>query len=434
MNDEAETVGPTTPTKPDASAAASPSGPGDTLVTRVEGSVGDNQEARFKDELEAPPGQPAAPNGTSDVVASKAQVSTRATPSPAPQGDAQVQGSRIPDSQPDAAVRMGQNNLRIGKSPAANREVGRRNGPASVPQGQRDTDAPKGRIQAVGEPSSPTKGQVERKGGPLPEVNGQVVPKTAARASDHDDSPADAATDAGADLSQTQRGAIPSDAQAPSSLPQADKATLLRARVEATHAEPSGTERSATGQASSQAADAAATAKAAGAMTLVATQQPVVQTLGTLAGGAPFAPTIAAAIPLAGIAAEIATRAQAGRSRFQIRLDPPELGRIDVRLDVDKNGQVTSHLLVDRPDTLDALRRDAGDLQRALQEAGLKTADNGLQFTLRDQSFAGRDTSYTPASTAPRAAPESDSAPPDPSLPAAYNRFVRAGSGIDIRV
>jgi flagellar hook-length control protein FliK len=39
----------------------------------------------------------------------------------------------------------------------------------------------------------------------------------------------------------------------------------------------------------------------------------------------------AAAVPLAGLAVEIAARAQAGHNRFEIRLDPPELGRIDVR-------------------------------------------------------------------------------------------------------
>jgi hypothetical protein len=97
-----------------------------------------------------------------------------------------------------------------------------------------------------------------------------------------------------------------------------------------------------------------------------------------------------APIPIAGLAIEIAARAQTGRNRFEIRLDPPELGRIDVRLDVDTGGNVTSRLVVDRVETLEMLRRDAGELQRALQDAGLKTSDNGLQFTLRDQSFAGR--------------------------------------------
>src|SRR5262249_35481774 len=58
--------------------------------------------------------------------------------------------------------------------------------------------------------------------------------------------------------------------------------------------------------------------------------------------GQPPASASAALVPVAGLAVEIAARAQAGRNRFEIRLDPPELGRIDVRLDVDASGQVTS--------------------------------------------------------------------------------------------
>ena len=88
--------------------------------------------------------------------------------------------------------------------------------------------------------------------------------------------------------------------------------------------------------------------------------------------------------------------AQAGKNHFEIRLDPPELGRIEVRLDVDRDGHVTSRLIADRSDTLDLLRRDASGLERALQDAGLKTADNGLQFSLRDQTM-GREQSNTPA-------------------------------------
>jgi hypothetical protein len=92
------------------------------------------------------------------------------------------------------------------------------------------------------------------------------------------------------------------------------------------------------------------------------------------------------AVPIAGLAVAIAAHTLNGDNRFEIRLDPPELGRIDVRLKFDANGQVTSHLIVDRAETLDLLRRDANDLERSLQQAGLRTSENGLQFSLRDQS------------------------------------------------
>lgn len=92
----------------------------------------------------------------------------------------------------------------------------------------------------------------------------------------------------------------------------------------------------------------------------------------------------AVALPVQGIAIEIAGKALAGKNRFDIRLDPPELGRIHVRLDVDHKGEVTSIITADRSDTFDMLRRDAQALERALQDAGVKTSSNGLQFSLRD--------------------------------------------------
>lgn len=140
----------------------------------------------------------------------------------------------------------------------------------------------------------------------------------------------------------------------------------------------------------------------------------------------------AAPVPLEGIAVEIASRAQAGRNRFEIRLDPPELGRIEVRLDIDRSGQVTSRLLVDKAETLDVLRRDAHVLERALQDAGLKTADNGMQFTLRDQAFAGRGDGEA-ASSGQAAVAESEPAPSEPLL-AGYGRVLHARSGVDILI
>ena len=95
-------------------------------------------------------------------------------------------------------------------------------------------------------------------------------------------------------------------------------------------------------------------------------------------------------VSLAGLPVAIASRAQAGSSQFDIRLDPPELGRIEVQLSVDSNGQVISHITADRQDTLNLLQSQQPQLQQALEQAGLKTSDSAMQFSLRDQSFAGQ--------------------------------------------
>jgi flagellar hook-length control protein FliK len=142
----------------------------------------------------------------------------------------------------------------------------------------------------------------------------------------------------------------------------------------------------------------------------------------------------AATVPIAGLAVTIASRAQAGSSQFDIRLDPPELGRIDVRLDVGHDGQVTSHVTVDRADTLQLLQSQQPQLERALEQAGLKTADNGLQFTLRDQSFAGQNGnggSGAQPSAAHLVIPDAEA--PVIQAKQIYSR-AGLGGGVDIRV
>ncbi len=165
---------------------------------------------------------------------------------------------------------------------------------------------------------------------------------------------------------------------------------------------------------------------------LTAPTQDVTQTAASPA--APAQPAAQAlAVPLAGVAIEIAGKALEGKNRFEIRLDPPELGRIEVRLDVDREGNAVTRLIADRSDTLDLLRRDANSLQQALQDAGLKTSDNGLQFSLRDQTM-GRDQSNTPMPAAAQIVVKDDALAGTDISPRNYPRLAGLGGGIDIRV
>lgn len=140
-----------------------------------------------------------------------------------------------------------------------------------------------------------------------------------------------------------------------------------------------------------------------------------------------------APVPLNGLAADIALRAAGGNSRFEIRLDPAELGRIDVRLDVDKHGNVTSHLTVERPATLDMLRNDAPKLQQALEDAGLKTGDSGLQFSLRDQS-SGQSSDNGSGRNSQRVVVTEEDTIPAQVAGRTYGRMLGASSGVDIRI
>lgn len=83
------------------------------------------------------------------------------------------------------------------------------------------------------------------------------------------------------------------------------------------------------------------------------------------------------------VAVRIATLAKSGMDMIRIQLEPADLGRVDVRLQM-AGGEVTAIVTADRQETLDLLQRDSRSLQQALQDAGLKTSGEGLSFSLRD--------------------------------------------------
>lgn len=142
-------------------------------------------------------------------------------------------------------------------------------------------------------------------------------------------------------------------------------------------------------------------------------------------------------VPVSALAVHIAQQFKNGARRFNIRLDPPELGRIDVRLDVSRDGQVSTHLVVERSETLDLLQRDARQLERALQDAGLDTSKDDMKFSLKDQGLAqdgqeefARNENETPASSRGIANDQAeimDDAMPPPT------RYL-ATAGLDIRI
>ncbi|WP_227439935.1 flagellar hook-length control protein FliK, partial [Methylobacterium sp. W2] len=95
----------------------------------------------------------------------------------------------------------------------------------------------------------------------------------------------------------------------------------------------------------------------------------------------------AAPVPLGAVPMTIGLRSLAGSNRFEISLDPKDLGRIDVNLDIDKDsGTVTAHLTVDRPETLALLQRDVGNLQQALSQAGFDAGEAAINLSLRSDT------------------------------------------------
>ncbi len=83
------------------------------------------------------------------------------------------------------------------------------------------------------------------------------------------------------------------------------------------------------------------------------------------------------------LAVSIAAKSLSGARQFDIRLDPPELGHVEVRLSIDAAGKAQAHMTADKPETLALLQKDSSSLTQALRDAGLDVSGDGLNFSLR---------------------------------------------------
>ena len=87
--------------------------------------------------------------------------------------------------------------------------------------------------------------------------------------------------------------------------------------------------------------------------------------------------------PAEQVALQLRNAVSRGVDRIQIQLKPASLGAIDVTLDVSSSARVAAVVTVERAETLELLQRDARGLERALQDAGLRTDSGCLSFNLR---------------------------------------------------
>jgi flagellar hook-length control protein FliK len=326
---------------------------------------------------------PPQPSAIAAVVEVSASPGTPAPPGAKATADASIDGSTTAASKPRTELRLPSLGERT--APPAGAPAAQPNTPAPVVAGH---GAATGRHEAA-------------------EESPKATPNGAAAQSQ-------ATTAAGAPT--------PSDASGPADADQ----TIPRSAAVAPPANPAAAQATTARPASNGAAASATVASFGFSATAAAPS--------TATAAHPAVSTASGTVPVTGLAVAITAHAKAGSNQFDIRLDPPELGRIEVRLGVDRDGQVTSHVTVDRADTLQLLQNQQPQLERALEQAGLKTADNGLQFTLRDQSFSGQQNTGnggTQTGAARLIVADADTTPLQTAQ--AYARPGR-GSGVDIRV
>jgi flagellar hook-length control protein FliK len=138
------------------------------------------------------------------------------------------------------------------------------------------------------------------------------------------------------------------------------------------------------------------------------------------------------------IAAQI-TRQLAGRStRFEMGLTPEGLGKVNVSMDIDADGQLTAQLAFDNPLAAADLRSRVDELRSQLTDAGFKLADDALTFSQQDTSSSDggaadqrSDQNQGRAfASASRLAADADAIPPVP----AWVSLSLTPRGVDMKV
>ncbi len=87
---------------------------------------------------------------------------------------------------------------------------------------------------------------------------------------------------------------------------------------------------------------------------------------------------------VAALSAQILKKLDARTTRFDIELDPLGLGKVDVRVEIGAHGRLTAALSFETPQAAQELKARAGELQRALEQAGFDMS-GGMSFDVADQ-------------------------------------------------
>jgi hypothetical protein len=87
---------------------------------------------------------------------------------------------------------------------------------------------------------------------------------------------------------------------------------------------------------------------------------------------------------VANLAAQIAKKLDGRSTRFDVQLDPAGLGKVDVRVEIDAAGKMSAALNFDNQQAASELKSRAGELQRAMEQAGFDLS-GGLSFDVSGQ-------------------------------------------------
>lgn len=80
-----------------------------------------------------------------------------------------------------------------------------------------------------------------------------------------------------------------------------------------------------------------------------------------------------------------------GIDKIDITLKPEDLGHIQVKMQIGKDGKLQAHLISSRPETMEALQKEMQSLEKAFNDAGFQTDEGSLSFSFREGNHANQN-------------------------------------------
>ena len=75
-----------------------------------------------------------------------------------------------------------------------------------------------------------------------------------------------------------------------------------------------------------------------------------------------------------------------GVDKIDISLKPEDLGHIEIKMQLGKDGKLSAHIISSRPETMEALQKEMQSLEKAFNDAGFQTDEGSFSFSYRDQA------------------------------------------------
>lgn len=88
------------------------------------------------------------------------------------------------------------------------------------------------------------------------------------------------------------------------------------------------------------------------------------------------------------IKVNITKSAVKGIDTIDIQLKPEDLGKIQIKMHIAKNGKLQAEIISSRPETMDLLQKDASGLAKAFNDAGYDTDSRSFNFSFQEENQA----------------------------------------------